>query len=146
MKRKIAKIILFTFLLSNLIFSSFAFAYSTEESEPNDSLEQAELLGMNRWMKGKISHRTDVDCYKFTGNGKKLAIGVHNTPPGTTYGLVIMDKNMNIIARSDDDCMSQWIYLRSNWYTDYYAVVYSTDGIVSPYYTYTISLGIRSDQ
>lgn len=92
-------------------------------------------------MEGKISAREDVDCYKFSGNGQKLTIGVHNTPPGTTYGLVIMDKNQNIIARSDNNSMSQWIYLDSDWYTDYYAVVYSTDGIVSPYYTYTISVG-----
>ncbi|MCT4620782.1 MAG: hypothetical protein N4A62_15515 [Marinisporobacter sp.] len=141
MKRKITKVLLITFLLSNLIFGSFAFAYSTEESDPNDSLAQADQIGINRWMEGKISAREDVDCYKFSGNGQKLTIGVHNTPPGTTYGLVIMDKNQNIIARSDNNSMSQWIYLDSDWYTDYYAVVYSTDGIVSPYYTYTISVG-----
>ncbi len=99
MKKIIPFLICFSLLLS-ISFSSTVFAASNE-TEPNDTMANANAISSGSTVKGKISTSSDVDFYKMPimYSGTRV-ITLSDIPSGCDYDLYLYDAKGNLISYS----------------------------------------------
>lgn len=99
MKKIIPFLICFSLLLS-ISFSSTVFAASNE-TEPNDTMANANAISSGSTIKGKISTSSDVDFYKMPimYSGTRV-ITLSDIPSGCDYDLYLYDAKGNLISYS----------------------------------------------
>ena len=152
MKKFIPFIICFALLLS-ISFSSTVFA-ATNETEPNDTMANANAISSGSTISGKISTYSDVDFYKLSimYSGTRI-ITLSNIPSGCNYDLYLYDTKGNLISYSGasdnkDGSITKSMQVQEQYYicvksssgysgsSDYTLSVKASDSVTTPVLPY----------
>ena len=133
-KKFIASVSAAIIALTAMPVASYAATTNKTEKESNNTRATANVISVGETYTGKISTKTDIDCYKFVpAVNDEIRIDLTNIPSGKKYNLWIQDSNGNELARETSANREKYLIYKVTAGRSYYFVVNGSESSANNY-------------